>query len=100
MLLCIKPDDAGRQVLHGHAQRLSKGPLVKSVLQYRMMSVSLHSLAPLYVDHLDDTRERRVIRAQDLDGTRGDEIQVAVFDLRLAAVCTAPDRIAARPVFI
>ena len=116
VLLCIKPDDAGRQVLHGHAQRLSKGPLVKSVLQYRMMSVSLHSLAPLYVDHLDDTRERRVVRAQDLNGTRGDEIQVAVFDLRLtelhaclertqaravaAAVCAAPDRIAARPVFI
>lgn len=116
MALPVKPDDTRRQILHGHAQRLREGPLVKSLLQHRTVPVLLHALAPLYANQLHDTGNRRAIGAQDLDGTRGDEIQVAVLDLRLAkfharleraqtraaaaAVRAAPDRVAARAVFI
>ena len=112
----IKPDDTRRQVLHGHAQRLLKHLPVKSLLQHRVMPVLLHAPAPLYANQLHDTGKRRAVREQKLDGARRDEVEIAVLDLRLvqlharleraqaravaAAVRAAPDRVAARAVFI
>ena len=47
------------------------------------MPVLLHAPAPLDANQLHDTGKRRAVREQKLDGTRRDEVEIAVLDLRL-----------------